>query len=167
MPPPMVIYRGQGLYRRRYDEDVDTAFAHSDKGFTTDELALQYRTTLTPGRRAVLMANPESSLLMKHILKLNVQRALSGVLETSGLSAAQAQRLAAGLQDPTEWQPHQPGSLLFAQVRTFRSGDPEKVKECDRMWAELSGGVDDLYCIVVEQQRLNSEVIPDRGEAVV
>ena len=47
MVPPMVILQGKGLYRGWFDEDDDYAdqtaiFAHSDKGFTTNELATQW-----------------------------------------------------------------------------------------------------------------------------
>ena len=47
MLPPMVIFQGKGLYRGWFDADDDYAdqtaiFAHSDKGFTTNELATQW-----------------------------------------------------------------------------------------------------------------------------
>ena len=47
MFPPMVIYQGKGLYRGWFDADdeyVDRTaiFAHSDKGFTTNELATRW-----------------------------------------------------------------------------------------------------------------------------
>ncbi|KAA8894072.1 hypothetical protein FN846DRAFT_913314 [Sphaerosporella brunnea] len=45
--------------------------------------------------------------------------------------------------------------------------DSVNFEECDRMLAELSGGVDNLNSIVGEQQRLNGEVLRDRGEPVV
>jgi IS5 family transposase len=67
MLPPMVIYQGQGLYRQWYDEDVEmdprTAFAHSDKGFTTDELALEWlRDYFDPWTKS--RANGEPRLLI-------------------------------------------------------------------------------------------------------
>ena len=47
MLPPMVIFHGKGLYRGWFDADDDCAdrtaiFAHSDKGFTINELATQW-----------------------------------------------------------------------------------------------------------------------------
>ena len=50
MLPPMVIFQGKGLFRGWFDADDDaddyadrtTIFAHSDKGFTTNELATQW-----------------------------------------------------------------------------------------------------------------------------
>ena len=47
MLPPMVIFQGKGLYRGWFDADDDypnrtAIFAHSDKGFTTNELATQW-----------------------------------------------------------------------------------------------------------------------------
>ena len=47
MLPPMVIFQGKGLYRDWFDADDDYAdqnaiFAHSDKGFTTNDLATQW-----------------------------------------------------------------------------------------------------------------------------
>jgi hypothetical protein len=46
MLAPIVIYQGQAIYRGWYDVDVKmdrrTAFARSDKGFTNDELALDW-----------------------------------------------------------------------------------------------------------------------------
>ena len=45
--PPMVIYQGKGLYCGWFDADDNYAdrtaiFAHSDKGFTTNELATRW-----------------------------------------------------------------------------------------------------------------------------
>ena len=47
MLPPTVIYQGKGIYRGWFDADDDYAdrtaiFAHSDKGFTTNELATRW-----------------------------------------------------------------------------------------------------------------------------
>ena len=47
MLPPMVVFQGKGLYRGWFDAGDDYAdqtaiFAHSDKGFTTNELATQW-----------------------------------------------------------------------------------------------------------------------------
>ena len=47
MLPPMLIYQCKGLYRGWFDEDDEYAgrtaiFAHSDKGFTTNELATRW-----------------------------------------------------------------------------------------------------------------------------
>ncbi|KAA8902700.1 hypothetical protein FN846DRAFT_986301 [Sphaerosporella brunnea] len=172
-------------------------------------------------------------------LKLKVQRALRGVLETSGLTAAEVKRVAANLQDPTEWLPHQAairrafgpyadlvGITIKVVLRLIRKLDeilnerypvvshlnnpnepllihcpsrpqakphvhvdvgPEprrqrstlaafsrsayisfrgsrKVKDCDRMLAELSRGVENLRTIIFEQRRLNREELPDVQE---
>ena len=44
MLPPMVIYKGKGLYRGWFTEvdDQDAKFAHSAKGYMTDKLAIEW-----------------------------------------------------------------------------------------------------------------------------
>ena len=44
MLPPMIIYKGKGIYRGWTStvDDADTLFAHSDKGFITENLALEW-----------------------------------------------------------------------------------------------------------------------------
>ena len=44
MLPPMVIYKGKGLYRGWFTEidDQNTKFAHSTKGYMTDSLAIEW-----------------------------------------------------------------------------------------------------------------------------
>ena len=46
MLPPMIIYKGKGIYRGWTTgstiDDAEALFAHSDKGFITDNLALEW-----------------------------------------------------------------------------------------------------------------------------
>jgi hypothetical protein len=71
MLPPMVIYQGQAIYRGWYDVDVKmdprTAFARSDKGITTDELARDWlRDYFDPWTKTRANGEPRLLLLDGH-----------------------------------------------------------------------------------------------------
>ncbi|KAA8910305.1 hypothetical protein FN846DRAFT_917698, partial [Sphaerosporella brunnea] len=76
-------------------------------------------------------------------LKLEVQPALRGVLETSGLSAADAQRVAAIFHDATEWQPHQPAIRRACEANTDLVGIT--VKFMLRLIRKLNQILNDKY----------------------
>ena len=68
MLPPLVIYKGKGLYRGWFTEvdDQNAKFAHSDKGYMTDKLAIEWLQAFDMATKEHAQGQPRFLLMDGH-----------------------------------------------------------------------------------------------------
>ena len=68
MLPPLVIYKGKGLYRGWFTEvdDQNAKFAHFDKGYMTDKLAIEWLQVFDMATKEHAQCQPRFLLMDGH-----------------------------------------------------------------------------------------------------
>ena len=124
MLPPMVIYKGKGIYRGWTStiDDAEALFAHSDKAFITDNLAFEWLHRFDAWTSIRAAVAPRFLLLDSHRTHYSLQLYAMQLLRSSSCPIQGTQRIYYSLS-MSHYSPH--CSLLMAvatHTRTTRTG---------------------------------------------